>query len=345
MKIKALNNAVQVSDINLENDEDCLELGRVVASECVVFVDSSVSEKRLFELQCLWGQPSQPLIHKYVANGLLRGRHWREFQVHLAQIARAVDEISGQTGMTRVSFEKDKKGKATGIFTNGELDWHCDNQAMQDSQRVVGLMSLWATQGSQTSFLCTARAYQSLSALDKSIVDELQCVWAWDGGTMSKGLDSAQLNVVRYGMAPYDGIESNLVNVTASGVKGINFPSHSFSHFKGMSRDESLMYKKHLWSYLDKPEYKYHHDWKDGQILFMDQNITLHARPTNVSDGNKRTMCRMISYMDKLYPGHAPLNSVQINGKHYSHDDFISLVDSAKRGDYYNRKTSQRIYA
>ncbi len=344
MKISPLNNAVQVSDIDLDNDDECRELGRLIASECVVFLDQSVSEKRLFEIQCLWGQPSRPLLHSYMVDGLLRGRHWRDFQVHLAQISRAVDEITGRSGMVRVSFEKTTKGKPTGIFTNGELDWHFDNQSIQDSQRVVGLMSLWASAGSRTSFLCTAKAYQVLSAEDKSIVDELHTVWEWDGGTMSKDLDPSQLSIIRYGTVPYAGLESKLVDVTASGVKGISYPSHSFSHFKGMSRNDSLKYREHLWSLINKPEYIYHQDWKDGQIVFMDQNITLHARPTNVKAGNKRTMCRMISYMDTLYPDEQPFDYVQVDGQKIGHPEFVKMVDAERYNEFYaDRKT--RLFA
>lgn len=247
--------------------------------------------------------------------------------------------------MVRISFEKNAKGKPTGMFTNGELDWHCDNQSLHDSQRIVGLMSLWASGGSQTSFLCTASAYASLPVEEKSIVDELYCVWKWDGGTMSKDLDPSQLNVVRYGMVPHENIESPLVNGTASGVKGLNFPSHSFSHFKGMTKAQSLKYKNHLWTYLNKPEFKYHHDWQDGQIIFMDQNITLHARPTNISDGNKRTMCRMNSYMDYLYPEHAPLDYVQIDGMKYNHDDFVKMVDEARQEEFHQTQIKQRLSA
>jgi hypothetical protein len=53
MKLTELNNAYQITDINLSNDEECKELGRIVADKCVVFIDQKITEKRLFEIQTL----------------------------------------------------------------------------------------------------------------------------------------------------------------------------------------------------------------------------------------------------------------------------------------------------
>ena len=331
MKITKLNNAYEISDIDLEKDSDCIEVGKFVANECVVLIKQKISEQRLFEIHNLWGQPSKAILHKYVGEQRLTGKHWRSLLANLTHVSKGVDHISNRAGMSRVSFEKNEKGKPTGIFTNGKLDWHSDQQAYHDNQRIVGLMSLWGSENSQTSFLCTAKAYESLSSEDLSMVDELVSVWEWDGGSMSEDLIEAQKEIVRYNMVPYPLMECPLVDQTATGVRGIRFPSHCFSHFRGVSKKESLKIKNHIWSLLNKPEYIYTHDWKDGEVVFMDQNITLHARPTNVVDGDTRTMCRMISYVDKLYPGNGPEEHVLYNGELLTHDKFAEMVDSQRR--------------
>jgi len=335
MKITQLGNAVQVTDCDLENNDDCLELGHIVANECVVFVKDSVTEERLYDIHSLWGQPCRAILHRYVGEQRLSGRHWRSLLLNLGYISTAVDHIAGKTGMSRVSFEKNAKGKPTGVFTNGELDWHSDQQSYHDNHRVVGLMSLWGTQNSQTAFLATPKAYDSLNHEDKSVVDELVSVWRWDGGTMAPDLIPSQKEIVRYNMIPYPDMECSLLDQTASGKKGIRFPSHCFSHFRGMSREESQNYKAHLWSQLNKPEYIYTHNWEDGEIMFMDQNVTLHARPTNVRDGDKRTMSRMISYLDNLYPGNGPADHVLYDGRKLDHETFAAMVDEHRRAEYY----------
>lgn len=334
MKVTEINNSYQVSDIDLYDPEQCLELGKIVADKCVVFVDkANIDEKRLYEIQTSWGDPSRAIINKYVFERRLKGEHWKSMLRNMFYITNEVKDF--RDGMARVSYKTNSKGKPTGIFTNGELDWHSDQQATHESQRVIGLMSVSDTEGSQTSFLCTNEMYESLNHEDKSIVDELTTVWAWDGGTMSKELIPEQLEIVKAHMCPVDGMECPLVDQTATGKKGIKYPSHSFSHFRGMSKEESLKYRGHLWSLLDKDEYKWTNDWKDGQIVFMDQNITLHARPTNVKEGNKRTMTRMITHMNKIYENADPFDYVMYSGKTMSHDDFATLVDNQRKQDYY----------
>jgi alpha-ketoglutarate-dependent taurine dioxygenase len=332
MKTIELNNATEVSDIDLQDDAQCVELGRQLASDCVAVIRQSISEKRLYEIQSLWGQPSRALLHKYVGEQRLSGAHWRKMLLNLGYITDAIPEL--KTGMSRVSFAKNKIGKPTGIFANGELDWHSDQQSHEDSQRMIGLMSLWGSENSRTDFLCTAKAYEALNAEDRSMVDELYCVWNWDGGSMSADLVDSQMEIVRYNMVPLADMECPLRDQTASGVKGIKFPSHCFSHFRGMSVAESSKFKAYLWDRLNRPEYIYEHNWVDGEIVFMDQNITLHRRPTNIKDGNTRTMARMIGYLDNLFPGHGPRETIRVDGKEYGHDDFSAMVNAQRLEEY-----------
>ncbi|MEQ9663601.1 MAG: TauD/TfdA family dioxygenase [Parasphingopyxis sp.] len=338
MKIVQLNNAVQVTDIDLEDDEQCTELGRLVAHECVVFVDDKVSEERLHAIHMLWGQPCRAIIHRYVGERKLSGKHWRSLLLNLGHISNAVDGFAEKGGMSRVSPILNEKGKPTGIFTNGKLDWHSDQQSYHESQRVVGLMSLWGSKNSQTVFLCTAPAYEALNHEDKSMVDELHSVWAWDGGELGGDLIDSQKEIIRYNTVPLPEMENPLLDQTATGRKGIRFPSHCFSHFRGMSKKDSLAYRDHLWSLLNKPEYIYTRDWEDGQIVFMDQNITLHARPTDITMTDTRTMNRMNSYMDRLYPDAAPLDHVLYKGEKIDHDTFAALVDEERRKTFYEEQ-------
>ncbi len=335
MQVERLQNAVEVKDIDLNDDEHCKEIGKLVAHECVVHIKQSVTEERLHAIHMLWGQTTKSILHKYVGERLLGGKHWRNLLVNLSRASRGVDHIANQDGMTRVSFAKDKRGNPTGLFTNGELDWHSDQQSVIDSQTVIGLMSLCGTKNSQTTFLCTAPAYDALNHDDKSMVDELVTVWEWDGGKMSKDLLPEQKEIVRYSAFPMPGMESTLTDQTATGRKGFRFPTHSFGSFKGMNKQESEKVRQHLWALIHKPEYIFTQSWEDGEIVFMDQNITLHARPTNVKDGDKRTLSRMISYLDRLFPESAPLDYIDYKGVRYTHADFAAMADDYRKAEFY----------
>ena len=337
MHIHRLGNAVEVQGVNLLDDDECTELGRVLANECVVLVKDSVSEKRLFEIQNLWGQPCRPLVPRLMNEKKLSGRHWRDVLMNMAYI-RSDHKTEGESELstyaTRISYERDEKGRTRGFFSNGELDWHCDQHAFHDNQRIVGLMSLWGTENSQTTFLCTADTYANLNHEDRSMVDELVSVYEWDGGTMCQGLIPQQLAMVQLQMVPLAKMECPLHDRTASGVHGIRFPSQCFTHFKDVSPTESLKIKDHIWSLLNTDKNIYRHHWQDGEIMFMDQNITLHARPTNIEYGNKRTLCRISSYLDNLFPGEGPIDYVKADGEDLSLDEFAIRLDRQRRAEY-----------
>ena len=342
MQVNELNNAVEVTGADLYDDATCLELGRLVAERCVVLIRDSVTEARLHEIHKLWGQPYLGPMFNYIVQRKLSGPHWREYLVSTNYIAKDVGTAKDRPGMVRVSFQKNAKGKPQGLFTNGTLDWHSDHQAAFDHQKVVGLMSLWGSENSQTAFLSTAAAYDALSSEDRSMVDELFTVWEWDG-TMSEDLIPSQKQIVKHAIVPLSGMECPLVDETNAGVKGMRFPNHSFSHFRGMSREESLKVRAHLWDQINQPKYIYTHDWKDGELIFMEQNITLHARPTNVKDGDQRTMCRMCSYLDNIYPGRGPVDFVYLKGERISMDEFATLIDE-QQAKAYNEEKALRMH-
>ena len=52
-----LNNAIEITGLDLNNNNDVKALGHSVASHCVVLVKDSVPEPRLQEMCGLWGQP------------------------------------------------------------------------------------------------------------------------------------------------------------------------------------------------------------------------------------------------------------------------------------------------
>lgn len=320
----------EVQDINFDLIEDIIELGKIVAKESIVFVNQKIPTESLYKTMTQWGQPSRALIHNYVLDKKIEGRHWREILLHLGYINKEVGSEMNKA-VSMVSFDKDEKKRPKGIFTNGELDWHSDQCALDDSPRVIGLQSIAYSANSQTQFLCTHDAYESLSSDMRSMIKELVCRHKWIDNLMAPGLNKEHTLVLKYNMVPIDGMETKLYSENAGGLSGIKFPSHSFETFAGMNREESLKILLELRNTIFKEKYVYTQNWNDGQIVFMDQEITLHKRPTDVKEGDRRTMARVITYMDKLYPHLSPRNTVRLNGIVYNHDDFAKLVDQDRK--------------
>lgn len=337
MKTRSLKNygssvGLEVYDIDLQSNEEILELGKIVAEQCVVFIDQNISTARLAEIMTQWGEPSRSPIHNYVLEGKLQGRHWREMLLNLGYVAKETKDVSKAISM--VSYKRDDKERPKGLFQNGELDWHSDQCALDDSPRVIGLQSVSDTVNSQTQFLCTHDAYELLSSDMKSMIKELVCKHKWVDNKMAPGLNKIQTRLIKYNMCPIDGMETRLYRESVTGLPGIKFPSHSFDGFVGMGMEESMKILNELQKAIYQEKYVYTQNWQDGQMVFMDQEITLHKRPTNVLDGDKRTMARVITYMNKLYPNKQPSTHLRVNGQMYSHDEFAKIVDEDRLKTY-----------
>ena len=86
-----------------------------------------------------------------------------------------------------------------------------------------------------------------------------------------------------------------------------------------------------MWKKIFKPEYVYKHKWKDGQICFMDQSITLHARLTAVAKSSTRTLSRCVTYLNKLIDGSGQTDHVYYKGNKIDINNLLSLIDKEKQ--------------
>ena len=338
MKVRKLkHNAVEAYDFDIYSDEHIEDLGRLVAKESVVFVDQKLDQKRTYEVQMQWGTAAHAIVKRAAAIGGVKGKHWNSLRLNILNASIDIEEQYRDT-MTVVTYQRNEKGRPKGVFANGKLGWHSDQVAVNEGQRVIGLVSVEHTEGSQTAFLCTKEAYDKLNHEDRTMVDELQSVYRWNKENFTGDLIDEQKQMVRYNQVPIDGMMCDLRQKTASGISGIHFPGSLFYKFDGMSEEESKKFKDYLWEKINLPEYIYTHDWKDGQVVYMEQNITLHARPTDIKDGNLRKMWRNITYMDKLYPGEGHKDTYIVNGKKMTGLEFLTLVDAIRKEEYESGK-------
>ena len=339
MKTRALKNydssvGVEAYDIDWHSDEEIIELGKLAASQCIVFVDENLSTQHLSNVMTSWGEPSRSPIHNWILEGKLEGRHWREILLNLGYVNKDTKDMAA---VSMVSYKTDDKNRPKGLFANGELDWHSDQCAFDDAQRIIGLQSISDTANSQTTFLCTHDAYEGLSSDMKSMVKELYVKHKWRDNVMAPGLNKTQTLLIHYNMVPLDGMETCLYSETLTGLTGMKIPSHSYDGFVGMNRAESDGIIAELKKAVYKDQYVYTQNWQDGQLVLMDQEITLHARPTNVKDGDQRTMARVITYLNNLYPERQPSTGVRFQGHEINHAEFAKLVD-ADRSSYFEQE-------
>lgn len=354
MKTRSLQNysstvGCEVYDVDFSNQEEILELGKLVADQCIVYINAGIDIPQLYNVMTSWGDDSRSIIHNYVSQRRLKGRHWREIMLQLGYTNRVFDKY-GEEGkklkgaLSMVSNKRDKDGHPEGIFPEGELDWHADQISRDDAQRIIGLMSVSNSENSQTAFLCTYDAYENLSSDMKSTIKELVCKHKWRSGQYGfcPGMDQSQLRSLRYNSLPIDGMETKLYAETVTGRPGIKLPHHSFDGFVGMGLVESQKIINEIEKSIYKEKYMWTHDWQDGQMVFMDQQITLHKRPTDIKSGNKRELVRAITYLNKIFPHIQPNNLIRYKGNVMTDEQFAKIVDQDRlekfemeqRGEY-----------
>ena len=201
-------------------------------------------------------------------------------------------------GMSRVTGKRDEQGNNTGMFADGELEWHSNNQGAESRAPGVGLLAWEGSTGSRTEFLNTVDPYHALNSEWRSVCDELVAVHRWQPGVMAPGLSATQEKLLKFNMCPDDDMELPLVMESPGGLRGLHFGFATIRCFKGMSDAESQKTIEYLKSQVLRDEYMYGHDWEDGDLLFFDNSITLHRRPTK--DCSKRLMYRMAFLYDRL---------------------------------------------
>ncbi|CAB4133536.1 TauD Probable taurine catabolism dioxygenase [uncultured Caudovirales phage] len=351
MKTRALKNysssvGCEVYDIDFNSEEEIIELGKIVAHNCVVYVDQKIPTEQLYKTMSHWGDDSRALIQSYVLSKKLTGRHWREVLLNLGFLNRGLGDLAG--AVTRVSYERDERGNPTGLFPQGELDWHSDQFSRDDAQRIIGLQSVSGSANSQTQFLCTHDAYESLSSDMRSMIKELVVKHKWhvaeDGSwAVWPGMSRQQEMALKYNAMPIDGMETRLYGETVTGLSGVKLLHHSFDGFVGMGREESDKILEEIKNAVFQDKYVYTQDWEDGQIVFMDQQITLHKRPTNLSHGNKRVMSRVITYLNKIYPESQPTTHVGYKGQLLTHDEFAKLVDEDRLKTFLQEEEAREL--
>ena len=175
--------------------------------------------------------------------------------------------------LQRVTGEKTDKGLATGIFGNGELDWHSNMNGDMDRARGVALQGAWHSENTHTAFMDTVKAYDDMSDELKERCEGVIGHYEYAPENWAKGVPTPQLQLMKgFGMVDHR-YTMPLVNKGFNGKKGLYFHFHNNCKFR---EDKEL--KQVLMDHCFQDKYIYNHRWNKGDIVISDQVLTLHKR-------------------------------------------------------------------
>lgn len=170
----------------------------------------------------------------------------------------------------RVTAEK-KDGEYTGIFPKGKLDWHA-NLNGPDRADGVALQGIRGVEGTVTSWLNTAVAYEQMPEKLKEKISGVRCSYTYNMEKWADIDNPDQLEFMRKNRHDYSMF---IEQENIAGTKGLYF--YDNNDLRIIEKDVELYFE--LKEYLFQEEFMYHHEWEVGDIVLSDQLLTLHRRP------------------------------------------------------------------
>jgi len=209
----------------------------------------------------------------------------------------------------RVTNKKINKHGDEGLFSHGELDWHCNLGFTPDSEEMIGLRAIVCPKRSVTSYTNSMPYWNSLDANTQQIFKNYYIHLTSDiDSTYEKKLLHYMLpiaeqsdfdkqrksrsiqNALNFDQDPAIYPEprftkDNYLRLHPNhplGMEGIYFPHLNMADI-GNNKEIPLPNHKEVYSmikncYIDDDKYHYHHEWEAGDIVFADQFTGVHKR-------------------------------------------------------------------
>jgi alpha-ketoglutarate-dependent taurine dioxygenase len=287
MQIKKINNgvAVEVSDIDITTmtEGQAQELYNILKQRLVVVLKNQKQCPGSFA-KTIW------LMSKQINNW--RQMKWDQYGNDIDIPEKFIDPTTFENPefypVQRVTGKK-INNKHTGIFGTGTLDWHANLNGL-DRADGVALQGVRDCENTSTLFLNTNLA---LRDLDPIIIEKIKNLYAiyeyrpdvWAAGAPEyKHFQQKSQEDTSYKMWV---LQKNI-----AGVEGLYFYTNNRCEL--VTEDNHL--KQTLIDHLFQEKYIYEHSWMPGDIVLMDQLLTLHKRGTDDPDVLSKRILHRITF-------------------------------------------------
>ena len=204
----------------------------------------------------------------------------------------------------RVTGKKNSKNNISGIFGTGILDWHANLNGL-DRADGVALQGFQDCENTSTSFLNTNLAYLDMPDDLKDAVKNTYAEYEYSPEVWAKGLPKQQLTGMLKNKSKY---KMWLVQKNIKGIQGIYF--YTNNRCKIITKDNTLYNK--LYQHIFQEKYIYQHFWEPGDIVLMDQLLTLHKRDQNDPDILEKRILHRITFKISNYNNYiATMNNIK----------------------------------
>src|SRR5215471_4270150 len=170
--------------------------------------------------------------------------------------------------------------------------WHTDHT---NRERPPAATILYGVEipsaGGGTSVASMRAAYTALQADEQRRLESLTTFNGLDGH-----MDTRPEDVEKYGKP----IEHPMVRThPVHGSKAVYFHISKATHISGMAPEASRAYMQDLLDRMIRPEIVYHHVWKKGDVLVIDDRATMHRAHGDYDRSQSRILWRIIVEGDR----------------------------------------------
>jgi alpha-ketoglutarate-dependent 2,4-dichlorophenoxyacetate dioxygenase len=159
------------------------------------------------------------------------------------------------------------------IYQRANMLWHSDSSF----KRVPALCSLLSArivppEGGATEFTSTRAAYAALPEGTRAAVEDLMVIhdFSWSRDQISPGFFTAEER------APYPPVRHRLVRRNpVNGRRSMLIGAHA-SSIEGMTLEAGRAFLKELLEHAGRPEFRYRHEWREGDLVVWDNRAVLH---------------------------------------------------------------------
>ncbi|HEV2054389.1 MAG TPA: TauD/TfdA family dioxygenase [Methylomirabilota bacterium] len=175
------------------------------------------------------------------------------------------------------------------VYQLANMLWHSDS-SFKEVPSLCSLLSarIIPPEGGATEFASTRSAYPSLPDELKRRVETAIAVhdFSWSRDQIRPGFftekERAEYPPVRHPV-----VRTNPVN----GRKALFLGAHA-SHIAGMSVEDGRALLKELLEHVTQPEFRYRHEWQEGDLVIWDNRCVLHRATPFDTTRHKRLMQR-----------------------------------------------------
>lgn len=191
-------------------------------------------------------------------------------------------EQDAYDGYTMLVSNIRENGKPIGSLPDGEMHFHSDMCYVETPSRATLLYGIEVPQaGGDTMFASTIAAYEALDDATKNLLAGRNALQGFLHGT-----------TLRAANTPHKSYSHPAVRVIPETRRKALFVNRLMTFaVEGLPQDESDALLARLFDHIERPEFRYVHKWRPGDLVVWDNRTTVHAR-TDFAPTERRLLRR-----------------------------------------------------